>query len=364
MYRFKCIVLILLLISLPLYCELIEVDIAGNYDYVSIQAAIEEAESGDEILVYPGVYFENVDFLGKQIELKSLFATTGERHYIAETVINGNETGSCVKVVNYEPEGTSITGFTLTGGSGTEFDDTERFYGGGIYSLYSSLSVFSCIIEENAPTISLGGGIAVGLECNMFLSDTIIRNNVVDTFGGGIFFINRENSVIFDQENRCSIYNNYSPRGADIYCWYEGGNTEVYLDTITVEDYEGYYVFQYLEAPPWFYMTGLNIYYENTWMEPIDADLYVSPEGDDENSGLCWDDPLKSITWANQKIAVNPESMHTIYLDEGVYSASTTGEKMPFQLKDNITLSGASPETTIIDAELSSPFMRLSYGHY
>ncbi|MCF7913524.1 MAG: hypothetical protein K9M99_13470, partial [Candidatus Cloacimonetes bacterium] len=357
------IVLMLLIFTIFTYCDELIVDIEGNYEYTSIQAAVTAAEDGDEIIVHPGTYYENVDLMGKQLELKSLFAVTGERHYISETIINGNETGSCIYSLDGGDVSLIIIGFTLTGGSGTEYLTTGIYYGGGLYLQDNDAELFSCIIENNIK-LDCGGGIALCHESNLEISDTIIRNNTASWFGGGIFFFNGVNNIIFDSDNRCSIYNNYSTQGADIYSRYEGGNQTVYLDTVTVADYEGYYILQTLETPPGFSMEGLTIDYENVWLESVDADLYVSPEGDDANSGSSWDDPLKSITWAIQKIKVNPDDPHTIFLEDGIYSEALTGEIMPFQVKDCTSIVGQSDETTIIEGDLNedTSFFVMRYG--
>ena len=42
----------------------------------------------------------------------------------------------------------------------------------------------------------------------------------------------------------------------------------------------------------------LNVTIEEGFLEMVDADLYVSPDGDDSNSGLTPEDPLKTITMA------------------------------------------------------------------
>jgi hypothetical protein len=356
------IIFILLMFSCMICCDLLEVDIQGNYDYTSIQAAIEEAEDGDEILVHPGTYYENVDFIGKQLGLYSFFTTTGVRDYIDDTIIDGNGTGSCIRCVNSGTESSEVNGFTLKNGSGSYYITYPRFMGGGIYVFESNLNVNSCIIKEN--TAEVGGGISISNNSDVSLSDVIIRNNYANHYGGGIRFNNGLCVIEFDSINRCSIYNNYAPKGADLYCQFEGGNQTVYLDTVTVENYWGYHIFQYNEIPPGFTTTGLTIDHQNTWLDPVDADLYVSPEGDDTNSGLSWEEPLQSITWAIQKIAVNPIDPRTIHLSEGVFSASSTGEIMPFQCKDCTTIQGVSEETTVIDAEMESPFLRLSYGEY
>ncbi len=47
------------------------VDPHGGGDFVEIQPAILHAVPGDEIVVHPGTYYENLDFLGKDLYLHS-----------------------------------------------------------------------------------------------------------------------------------------------------------------------------------------------------------------------------------------------------------------------------------------------------
>jgi hypothetical protein len=70
-------------------------------DYPEIQLAINAAQVGDTILVSPGTYTENINFLGKGIVLTSNFIFSHNLDDINNTIIDGSnpadpDTASCV----------------------------------------------------------------------------------------------------------------------------------------------------------------------------------------------------------------------------------------------------------------------------
>ncbi len=144
-------------------------------DYPAIQLAIMVSSDGDTVLVYPGIYTENIDFMGRRIVVGSLFLTTGDTSYISSTIIDGDSSGSVVTFENEEDSTSVITGFTIRNGFAT--------YGGGISCEGSHPLICNNIISENVSTY--GGGI----QCQN--SNAIIRDNVIcgniSTSGGGIY---------------------------------------------------------------------------------------------------------------------------------------------------------------------------------
>ena len=126
-------------------------------DEPTIQAGIDAAGGGDTVLVAPGVYEENIDFLGKSITVK---AGAGA----AKTSIKPLLDGSVVTFSSSETEEATLQGFTITGGTGT-FISEEIRCGGGIYCSSACPTIKDCIITANrvagGPTgpSTYGGGI-------------------------------------------------------------------------------------------------------------------------------------------------------------------------------------------------------------
>lgn len=170
-------------------------------DQASIQSAINVASDFDTILVASGEYFENINFNGKNIVVCSNFALTNDPEDIISTIINGStpifaDTTSCVLIVSGEDSTAVLQGFTITGGTGTRWEDEHgpnHWYteGGGILIQYSSPTIKNNIITGNeainvpSGTTSAGGG---GIRCgdgNPHIYNNIISNNQ-GRYGGGI----------------------------------------------------------------------------------------------------------------------------------------------------------------------------------
>ncbi|MBT5271118.1 MAG: hypothetical protein HOL70_16905, partial [Candidatus Marinimicrobia bacterium] len=172
-------------------------------DYTSIQEAIDASFTGDTVLVQPGIYFENINFNGKNIVVGSLYLTTADSSYISSTIVNANYAGSVVNFNSGETSSASLIGLTLINGSATQ--------GGGIYCDNASPTLDHLIIREN--TAYDGGGIFTIYSANPLITNTQIYNNTATSKGGGIATSTASNPTL----KGTLIYNNSADYGGGIY---------------------------------------------------------------------------------------------------------------------------------------------------
>ena len=156
-------------------------------EYITIQYAINLADNGDVIIVDPGVYLENINFLGKNITVTSTDPENPD--IVATTIIDGYRAGSVVLFNSGESHEAVLSGFTITSGFGT-YDETfgpdnNILWGAGIYCTNSSPTIKNNIIrgntglqikeDQNPDTWRLGYGGGIGC----FQSDAIIYRNII-----------------------------------------------------------------------------------------------------------------------------------------------------------------------------------------
>ena len=139
-------------------------------DARTIQRALSFAVNGDEIVVSPGTYPENIHLCGTDVILRS--SNPDDPTVVASTIIDGSGLGPTVSFTGDETPGCVLSGFTITGGSAKD--------GGGVY----------------------GGG--EGRRCHATIQKNVIRHNTAYSGAGGSFC----DGVI--RNNR--IFSNYAQR--------------------------------------------------------------------------------------------------------------------------------------------------------
>jgi hypothetical protein len=205
---------------------------------------------GDTILVQPGTYFEQIDFLGKEVELRSVAGAP-------RTIIDGGRAGTTVKVMNGEGPLTLIEGFTITGGFGEPgqgvnriggglllvssavtlrndvFFDNEALLGGGLVVLNGKLRVIGTTFMDNRATIGApgsfedgdGGAIYAAEDSDLFIANSIFRDNTAGGIplntaarGGAIFMsassLDLRTSVFAGNLATCNLSGGHALGGA------------------------------------------------------------------------------------------------------------------------------------------------------
>jgi len=321
------------------------VSLDGTQQFTSIQEAVSASSSYDTVLVYPGRYVENVATNRQNITISSLYSVNPDPQIIENTIIDGN-LDSCIKICNGEV--ITINGFTFVNNEMGLNTYTNR--GGGIVVTHSSLSLFNSIIR-NCTGIH-AGGINVSNRSRIFFSNVQIYDNKADGMGGGILY-NVGSQITFDADNPSSVYNNHATRGMDICVYYQSYNPvpieiNLAIGSKVLTEADGYFIHVHNAN------VAINI--AQGAIEQIDHDLYVAPDGDDNNSGTSPASPLKTIAIAMQRIASNPDNPKTIHLAPGLYSHSANGQILPMGVKSNVKVQGAGMGETIIDGELNRTF--------
>lgn len=255
-----------LLVVLSLICVAHAATITINVptDQPTIQSAIVAAQNGDIVLVAPGTYFENINFLGKAITVES----SGGRKV---TIIDGGQANSVVTISSGEGRKSVLHGFTIRNGNGgfSNFSDGGGIFiynssptikgnlvtnniacseGGGIAVLFSAAlvegntvsnntgpgcdlsgagmtvggagaaEIIGNVIENNSTPSGDGGGIEINAAGTPTFKNNIIRGNVAkgisrSTQGGGIWIVNASEALIVQN----LIYNNSAGQGSGIY---------------------------------------------------------------------------------------------------------------------------------------------------
>lgn len=134
-------------------------------DQPTIQAAINAASNGDIVLVAPGTYFENINFSGKAITVRS----SGGANV---TTIDGGNAGSVVTIDSGEALTTVLHGFTIQHGNAS-------FDGGGVYISSASPTITGSLITGN---VACNGGAGIAVE---FSSALVQSNNISNNSGPG-----------------------------------------------------------------------------------------------------------------------------------------------------------------------------------
>jgi predicted outer membrane repeat protein len=199
----------------------------GTRQFLLIQPAIQVAHSGDSVLVHPGTYNEDIDFLGKDIVLKSIAGP-------ATTILDGTgQDSSIVILIRGETAAVLIEGFTFQNGTGTPIPG--GVYGGALYAAEASARIVGNVFRNNQAR--LGAALHAGrifapdgnpdpLPSLLIDGNTFLDNSCTHLGNGGAVRIHNANCTI----SRNHFERNFANR--------DGGALDIRLNlgVVTVED--------------------------------------------------------------------------------------------------------------------------------
>jgi hypothetical protein len=207
--RVKIVAMVLVFLAGVCGARTITVDDDSPADFNNIQAAIEDANDGDEVVVEDGNYTgdgnRDVDFLGKAITVRS---KNGPTNCIIDC--NGSAIEPHRAFVFQSSEGTDsiVQGFTIRRGYASE--------GGGIYCANTGPKIIDCIFSDNSA--DWGGGVYCNRGSNPKVINCIFEDNSAADFGGA-FLCFADATYPFPELVNCTLTNNDADHGGGIALW-------------------------------------------------------------------------------------------------------------------------------------------------
>ena len=220
-----------LFLAIPCFARIITVDDDGPADFNNIQAAIDDANNGDTVLVSDGIYTGSGN---RDINFNGLAITVRSENGPVNCIIDCNGTAAEPHrgfIFNSGEDANSIiSGLTITNGYIEEYL-VDGGGGGAIFCDNSSPTIINCIIKENTVQVDDwgcfdcsiladpgGGGISC-YESSAKIINCIFYGNVATrpVYGGGVggAFVS-ENSQNDNPPEiiNCTFVDNY----AGLYC--------------------------------------------------------------------------------------------------------------------------------------------------
>ena len=188
--------------------------LGGAEVFDSIQKAIEAAEDGTEILVAPGVYRERIDFLGKSLSLRAAVPNPKDPNKL----IPGGHPFDHLIV---SPDGRPGASMVTIGGDAGVRVVFEGFRvekgisprGAGVAVIgKAQAEIARCIIRNNLAE-EAGGGVFVGPEAGIVLVSTAVIDNEAQQVGSAILVAPGEAERTVAMVG-CTVTANRGPGGA------------------------------------------------------------------------------------------------------------------------------------------------------
>ena len=180
-------------------------------DYATIQAGLNVAAEGDEVLVNDGTYVENV--IWPQTNNVTLNSVNG----FGATIVDGSgDTESCIYVGNGQT-GVLIDGFTMKNGYGSlaTFHGSIPFGGGVQFDEDVTAVMRNCCLTQNGnASVTYGGGVFISIDSNVTIEDCEFAENQASEVGAVYY----RNFTADGLMANCVIHGNSTSWGGAVFC--------------------------------------------------------------------------------------------------------------------------------------------------
>ena len=189
-------------------------------DFPNVQDAVDYAWNLDTVRVAPGIYYENINFNGKNVVLMSseLFddkrlakqSVMSSQSYT--TIIDGGGVDRVFMFDHGEDDRSIVAGFIIRNGNAAG-------QGGGIFCEDStSPTIMNNIFRENYA--SNGGGAIALMDCSASIKNNLIVDNSTGWWGGGVFIGGHMGEFVNN-----TVYGNTTVNGGGGLCFARGTPT-------------------------------------------------------------------------------------------------------------------------------------------
>lgn len=181
-------------------------------DWPTIQIAIEQAETGDTIILAPQTYFEAINLSGKRIAIQS--EDPLDPSTVESTIIDGFDLGTVVTLLGSEDAQTVLRGLTIRGG---------KF---GVDANGASATIDRCVIEENETGIFDLGGLLThstvrwnenaGIGIYAGVKITVRRTTIRENGFGAVFWFGEFYDSTIESNDSTGLYVGPSASPSDV----------------------------------------------------------------------------------------------------------------------------------------------------
>ncbi len=226
---------------------------------------------------------------------------------------------------------------------------TLSFSLGGALYFGSQNGTENCVVQDStfsSNAAGFGGAAFVNEDCAVTFSKCRFESN--RAVGGGAIGIMQNGATIGGTDDTGNVFTgNCAGAGADLFSFFRDGD----LLNTRFNNFDGNIYSDYYFSP----INRFDLRDSSGAIEPVMSDMYVSPSGNDMNSGLTADRPVRSLTHALRRLVGSESAPLTLHAAPGHYSELDTGEVFPLPCLPWVSVTSHGEGSPIITGNGTDP---------